>query len=153
MKTMNLNTRVQLEGSKELGTYFLSEALTILLAKGMSTNYVVLDNFNHGHSLIIRLCHPGRHSPQSIGRFNHVSVSALVQTNHDQEFSSDTFIKLVDVISSDLEENGNMLPQYLASHGEVRGSGLEGWIANMDELRRCSNMKKPDHWKLESFLH
>ena len=72
---------------------YLSWGLTNFLSKGLITNYVVLHNMSR--SLIIRLGDPSQYSPQSVGRYNTVSVTALVQTNQDQEFNLEAFTKLL----------------------------------------------------------
>ena len=38
-----------------------------------------------------------------------------------------------------------MYSHYIFSYNELRGSGWNGWISNMDDLRKFSQMRKPDN--------
>ena len=105
---------------EDYGNRTLSKALTNLLSKGLSTNYVVLHNMSR--TLIIRMGDPARYAPQSVARYNPVSVTALVQTNDDQEFPMDAFDKLLDVVRNDLEDVRMSPHNILVSHQEIRGS-------------------------------
>eukprot|EP00092_Neocalanus_flemingeri_P032536 GFUD01035385.1.p1 GENE.GFUD01035385.1~~GFUD01035385.1.p1 ORF type:complete len:856 (+),score=188.99 GFUD01035385.1:100-2667(+) len=119
----------------------LSHALHTLLSRGQSINYIVLHNMSS--TLIIRLGDPARYCPQSVANYNPFSVTTMVQTNNDQEFPEEAFEKLLEIISKDLGEVGMTIPQFLVSHQEIRASWQEGWISNIDRLRRVTGMRKP----------
>ena len=127
-----------------------SWALTNLLSRGMITNYVVIHN--KSSSLIIRLGDPAQYIPQSVGRYNTISVTALVQTNEDQEVPIEAFNNLLDIVKADLEEAGLAPPSFLVSHQEIRGSFGEGWIANIDQLRKHTGMRKASYLDLQAAL-
>ena len=119
----------------------LSNALFCLLSKGFSCNYVAVQT--RTGALVIRMADPGRHKPQAAGQYNSVAISALVQTNRDQEVAEDALRDLLSVISADLEKESLSLPLYLLSHHELGRSAYLGRIANMERLRSISGMRKP----------
>ena len=95
----------------------LSCAMNTLLSRGQSTNYIVLHNMSS--TLMIRMAEAARHFPQSVARYNPFSVTALVQTNNDQEFLEEAFQKLMEVIRKDLDNVEMAPPQLIVSHQEI----------------------------------
>ena len=129
------------QGADLLPDFNLSSSLYCLLSQGFSCNYIVVQT-NNG-SLVIRMADPALYKPQSAGIYNSVAISALVQTNQDQEVAEDALQDLLSVISSDLEKKSLILPHFLLSHQELGRSADLGRIANMDRLRNISGMRKP----------
>ena len=130
-------------GASFLPDFNLSSALYCLLSKGFSCNYVVVQTTNRGGALVIRMADPVCHKPQSAGIYNSVAISALLQTNQEQEVAEDALQDLLSVMSSDLEMRSLTLPRYLLSHQELGRSADLGRIANMERLRSLSGMRKP----------
>ena len=96
--------------------------------------------------LIIRFSSPANVIPQSVAKFNRLSITAFVIPNDDQSLDVEAFQLLLDTIKKDMAEKfeeSDCLPRYLMSHSELRGSGWHGTISNMGELRRLSGMKHP----------
>ena len=71
--------------------------------------------------------------------FNPYCVTALVETDNEQALPVDAFDLLMNVVNSDLAEEGLDPIGYLASYQEIRPCGQEGLVTNIEELRMRSN--------------
>ena len=77
----------------------------------MMTNYLVLMGES---ALIMRVSHPGTYYPQSVAKYNQLSITAFVQTNEDQAFDEEAFKLLLKVIKNDMVEyDVDYKPQFL----------------------------------------
>jgi len=115
----------------------LSHLLWVLLGGGMSCHYIVIRN----PRLILQLANPTEFIPQSVAKYNKISVTAFVQTDEDDNLDEDDFFHLINTVKHDLENFP--FPKYLLSHKELRHSGWHGFISNMEILRKISGLKTP----------
>ena len=80
-----------------------------------------------------------RTRPISVAMFNPYCVTALVETDNEQALPVAAFDLLMNVVTSDLAEEGLDPIRYLSSYQEIRGGGDKGLVTNIEELRRRSN--------------
>ena len=73
----------------------------------MSCHYIVIRN----PRLILQLANPTEFIPQSVAKYNKISVTAFVQTDEDDNLDEDDFFHLINTVKHDLENFP--FPKYL----------------------------------------
>ena len=90
----------------------------------MSTNYFVLSDPRTKKNLAIRMADPTLHLPQSVAKYNPLTVSAFVQTDQNENMNEDAFLLLLKLVKHDFDQYMNTsqtwypYPKYLLRYVE-----------------------------------
>jgi len=125
----------QLSGSKSRS---LGSTLSDWISRGFSTHFLIPQN-----NVIVQWVDPRMSMAQSAGRWNSRSIEILMLTDDNQEASASQIApigKICAIYSPSTALNTNI--KYLGSHQEAQGSGYEGKVTNIQEIRNLLGLGK-----------